>query len=145
MASAPHTVERAVALLRSLATPISEALSAGARHGILRVPLNHAGYLQPERKRSDLSNVLWVGPSPSEVRDPSTDAGVLHIVASQCDVMRRTATLEASSDIVNHAFRKAGFITETRPLKVCRRPCWQGQAHQGLAALHAYQHKVSQA
>jgi hypothetical protein len=66
------TIQEARALLHSLREPVRALLNAHGGDGNLRVPLNHAGVLQVERKQKGSSNVFWVGPSPDLAKLPGT-------------------------------------------------------------------------
>lgn len=76
------TIQEALALLQSLREPVRALLNAAGGDGNLRVPLNHAGVLQVEKKQKGSSNVFWVGPSPDLVQLPGTLEHTLHEVGS---------------------------------------------------------------
>jgi hypothetical protein len=114
------TIQEALALLHSLREPVRSLLTAVGGDGTLHVPLNYAGVLQVERKQEDSSNVFWVGPSPDLVKLPGTLEHTLQEVGSTfvVDALVFFLCSFVISDLVNAEFRKAGFITERRPLKV---------------------------
>ena len=114
------TIQEAITLLHSLREPVRSLLKAQGGDGTLRVPLSYAGVLQAERKQKGSSNVFWAGPSPDLVKLPGTLEHTLQEVGSTFVVISMifSLCLFAISGLVNAEFRKAGFITEKRPLKV---------------------------
>ncbi|CAG8678019.1 5901_t:CDS:2, partial [Acaulospora colombiana] len=100
------TVQQALDLLSSLRPEIVKIVgatkasnttgSAGSKAGGIPVNLDTMGTLNEDK--NDTAHVLWIGP---EARRG----------------LQKT-TLERVAAIVNDAFRREGFITETRPLKL---------------------------
>ncbi|KAF8721823.1 hypothetical protein AX14_010157 [Amanita brunnescens Koide BX004] len=89
----PHSVESALSLLQSLQPSIAVLLQG---KNAVKVRLDSLDILKPDRDRSN-AHVLFLGPSTLD------DDG---------------ARLQAVCNLVNKAFADAGFITETRPLKL---------------------------
>ncbi|KIK91414.1 hypothetical protein PAXRUDRAFT_830864 [Paxillus rubicundulus Ve08.2h10] len=87
------TLSQALSHLETLRPQIAKILS-GKR---LSVPLRMMDIMQPDQGNPDNAHVLWLGPS-SETEDA-----------------RR---LRRVGELVNKAFKEAGFVTDRRPLKL---------------------------
>ncbi|KAJ3769028.1 AKAP7 2'5' RNA ligase-like domain-containing protein [Lentinula raphanica] len=97
----PKTVESALGLLRSL-QPKLIALCETGKRGRLEVSLERAGAFETR----DGARVMWVS--------PREDEGWLE---SEEELEERLK-LGRVAEMVHQAFRDAGYITETRPLKL---------------------------
>ncbi|KAJ3739620.1 kinase A anchor protein [Lentinula raphanica] len=93
--SNPKTVESALGLLRSL-QPQLIALCETGKQGRLEVSLERAGAFETREG----ARVMWVSPREDEGWFESEEE------------------LEERTEMVHQAFRDAGYITETRPLKL---------------------------
>ena len=106
------TVADALALLESLRPSIMRELGNVDGSSKLSIPLDTMGFLQTEKH--DNAHVLWIGPRRARsatTLDRVSSKLFIHSSYSQCSPKFQLA-------LVNTAFRKEGFITEDRPLKV---------------------------
>ncbi|KAL1661448.1 hypothetical protein GGF50DRAFT_61080, partial [Schizophyllum commune] len=85
------TISTALALLRSLAPQL-------AALGPARVDLERLGVLKTQKGGRE-ANVLWVGPR-------------------EADESEEKSSLYAIADLVHQTFRREGYVTDTRPLKL---------------------------
>ncbi|TRM58066.1 hypothetical protein BD626DRAFT_188820 [Schizophyllum amplum] len=92
------TVKTALALLHSLAPQL-------ATLGPARVDLDRLGVLKPQKGGRE-ANVLWVGPAEARGENDERKGG------------SGKSSLHAIADLVHQTFRREGYITETRPLKL---------------------------
>ncbi|KAJ3735791.1 kinase A anchor protein [Lentinula guzmanii] len=99
--SPPKTVESALGLLRSL-QPQLTALCAAGKPGTLQGSLERVGAFESK----DGARVLWVSPREDE-RWPESE-----------EELQERLKLVRVAELVHRAFKDAGYITETRPLKL---------------------------
>ncbi|TRM56853.1 AKAP7 2'5' RNA ligase-like domain-containing protein [Schizophyllum amplum] len=92
------TLATALALLHSLAPQL-------AALGPARVDLDRLGVLKPQKGGRE-ANVLWVGPTEAAEEGSEWKDG------------NNRSSLRAVADLVHQTFRREGYITETRPLKL---------------------------
>ncbi|KAL1755513.1 hypothetical protein FB107DRAFT_213436, partial [Schizophyllum commune] len=96
------TTSTALALLRSLAPQLVEL-------GPARVDLERLGVLKTQKGGRE-ANVLWVGPrGEGEGEREAAGSG---------GGGAKPSSLHAIADLVHQTFRREGYITETRPLKL---------------------------
>ncbi|KAJ4002136.1 hypothetical protein F5050DRAFT_1802695 [Lentinula boryana] len=99
--SPPKTVESALGLLRSL-QPQLTALCAAGKPGTLQGSLERVGAFESRNG----AKVMWVSPREDE-RWPESE-----------EELQERLKLVRVAELVHRAFRNAGYITETRPLKL---------------------------
>ena len=106
------TVADALALLESLRPSIMRELGNVDGSNNLNIPLDTMGFLQTEKQ--DNAHVLWIGPRRAQ------SATTLDRVSSKLFIPGSYPRCSSKFQLalVNTAFRKEGFITENRPLKV---------------------------
>jgi hypothetical protein len=106
------TVADALALLESLRPLIMRELGNADGSSTLSIPLDTMGFLQIEKH--DNAHVLWIGPRRAHSATTlDRFSSKLFIPSSYSQYSSRFGLA-----LVNTAFRKEGFITENRPLKV---------------------------
>ncbi|KAI5827883.1 hypothetical protein K523DRAFT_353948 [Schizophyllum commune Tattone D] len=106
------TISSALALLRSLAPQL-------AALGPARVDLERLGVLKTQKGGRE-ANVLWVGPreaDESEGREGAADSKGGEAAESASEGTEKSS-LYAIADLVHQTFRREGYVTDTRPLKL---------------------------
>ncbi|KAJ3875608.1 AKAP7 2'5' RNA ligase-like domain-containing protein [Lentinula edodes] len=95
------TVESALTLLRSLQPQLTELCAVG-KSGTLQASLERLGAFES----TDGARVMWVSPRENEGWPESEEE------------LEERVKLVRVADMVHQAFKDAGYITETRPLKL---------------------------
>ncbi|EAU80986.2 hypothetical protein CC1G_03162 [Coprinopsis cinerea okayama7 len=113
-----RTVETALDLLRSLKPRISELLSENGGGSRLKVPLELLDVFPPGAMTG--ANVLYLGPDMTGIDDgdrpgPSRTS---FPTGSTDEKYHWKQRLWKVSDFIHQEFKKAGYITERRPLKL---------------------------
>ncbi|KAI5894464.1 uncharacterized protein SCHCODRAFT_02534330 [Schizophyllum commune H4-8] len=106
------TVSTALALLHSLAPQL-------AALGPARVELDRLGVLKTQRGGRE-AHVLWVGPrevGEGEGREGAAESKRAEAAESASGGTEK-CSLYAIADLVHQTFRREGYVTETRPLKL---------------------------
>ncbi|KAG2010611.1 hypothetical protein CC2G_013422 [Coprinopsis cinerea AmutBmut pab1-1] len=113
-----RTVETALDLLRSLKPRISELLSENGGGSRLKVPLELLDVFPPGATTG--ANVLYLGPDMTGI-DDGDRPGPLRTsfpTGSTDEKYHWKQRLWKVSDFIHQEFKKAGYITERRPLKL---------------------------
>ncbi|KAH6907432.1 hypothetical protein BKA70DRAFT_1427824 [Coprinopsis sp. MPI-PUGE-AT-0042] len=111
-----RTPEKALELLRSLQPSIASILSdTGGGVGV-KVPLEELFVFPPGATTG--ANVLWLGPDMRGIDDVKPRRHGQSPNTSLDEMRRWKERLWKVSDFIHQEFKKAGYITENRPLKL---------------------------